>query len=320
MNQRELERLLLNHAIDGEGKPLPKRLAERVEGDEEARREWRRLCGWARMLKNPEPWRADGAFIDKLAETGMREKKRAALADAVSREIGWTNFRFRDVLRAPVRLPRPVLAVMAALVFLLPALYYGHREYSHIGTFDYVSGNVIASAGAPLATGAGKPVERGAGVQTARDAESVLTLEDGTEVLVGSLTHLVLEGPRHVRVERGRAYFDIPKGGGGFKVRVPRGEVAVLGTAFEVRVEPDETVVTVTDGVVQLSGGGASVKAPAGNEGILARGSAPKLRPVRSLQPTERWVSSIRKRRNIEELKTYYPSLAPPETPAGEPQ
>ncbi|MDB6142554.1 MAG: sugar transporter substrate-binding protein [Pseudomonas sp.] len=60
-------------------------------------------------------------------------------------------------------------------------------------------------------------------------------------------------GERHVRLRRGAAFFNVTHTGDAFVVSAQSGEVRVLGTQFEVRLQPDGARVTVLSGRVGVT-------------------------------------------------------------------
>jgi transmembrane sensor len=60
-------------------------------------------------------------------------------------------------------------------------------------------------------------------------------------------------GQRHVQLRRGAAFFNVTHTGEAFVVKAQSGEVRVLGTQFEVRLQPDGARVTVLSGRVGVT-------------------------------------------------------------------
>ncbi|MGC9330235.1 MAG: FecR domain-containing protein, partial [Candidatus Hinthialibacter sp.] len=157
-------------------------------------------------------------------------------------------------------------------------------------------------------------------VQTPQHAESIILLESGAEVCIAPLSRVTFLDGKTVRLDHGRAYFDIAKQESGFHVVLPHGAVKVLGTAFHISVAQGRSTVIVTRGVVQVFNANAAEKVFSGMESVIApslRPSAP--RPSTRILAQTRWVNQVRENRNQEELRKYYPSLAAPkpkETPS----
>ncbi|MFS6709257.1 FecR domain-containing protein, partial [Staphylococcus aureus] len=73
---------------------------------------------------------------------------------------------------------------------------------------------------------------------------------------------------RHVRLDRGEAYFDVThEPWRPFVVDTPSGRAEVLGTVFDVRQDADRTRVTVVEGHVAVS-------APTGGSSVLGAGQS----------------------------------------------
>ncbi|MCR6498143.1 FecR family protein [Shinella sp. CPCC 101442] len=101
-----------------------------------------------------------------------------------------------------------------------------------------------------------------ADVMTATGESRLVTLADGTEVNLsgGSAigVDITAEG-RRVRLLAGEAFFDVAHDAARpFTVKAGGAKVVVLGTAFDVALDPSSTTVQLARGVVGLSGAVAS--------------------------------------------------------------
>lgn len=109
-------------------------------------------------------------------------------------------------------------------------------------------------------------------------------LADGTQVQLDGDTalDLSLAGPeRVVRLQRGRAWFDVAHTGLPFRVETGAVTVRVMGTAFTVEREAQGAEVAVERGrvAVSWSGSGQDALLTAGQEIRLAPGLAPTIAP-----------------------------------------
>lgn len=89
-----------------------------------------------------------------------------------------------------------------------------------------------------------------------------LILEDGSQVTMDADSAIDVhfdDGERHVELRRGAAFFHVTHTGEPFVVDGGRGETRVLGTQFEVRLQPAGAQVTVLSGRVGVK---AAVDAP----------------------------------------------------------
>ena len=315
MKCRDVQRYLLERA-PGLDVSLPSLYTQHLETCETCRREWLAIKGWSSLLRAKEDWTPPDGFFERLVETGLREKHRAALTDAVVRDLPWNAFSWRALLRTPLHLPRFAPAALGMLAIVILAGLWIYPQFNTIGRYDYVEGSLFADGSAAK----GDPIPRGTHIQTAQNAESIVKLAGGTEVLIASMSRIVIDHNRRVEVERGKVYFDVAKGRDEFHVRVPQGEILVLGTSFSVEVNPQETKVTVWTGVVQIANGARALRLEPGFEGRIDSSQVARAAAQTSVQTsvqtsaqTQRWVSALRQKRSEEELKTYYPSLAPPE-------
>ncbi len=304
----------LTWSIDHRGEDIPKRYRTHLEECESCRTEFGSIHQWVRVLQPQVEWTPEEGFYDRLVEGAMREKRRAAITESTRRDLALDTTGFFSIFQRSGLRFAPVAIVL--LLVLTPLTLYINNSISTIGEFKYTSGHVIAQANAPLQTRKDDPIRKGTTLHTPIDTESVVLLESGAEVCVAPRSRLTFIGKRTVRVELGRAYFDMPKQKHGFDVLLPNGTVRVLGTAFAVEVTKDETVVTVTRGLVEVDNERAKVSVRSGNKSVLKPNQTPTMEQAKRIRQTIRWVTALREKRNQEELRTYYPSLAAP-TPKG---
>ena len=144
-----------------------------------------------------------------------------------------------------------------------------------------------------------------------------VTLADHSEVTLDTDSAISVDfsaGERHVRLRRGSAFFQVTHTGEPFVVDAQGGEARVLGTQFEVRLQPGGARVTVLSGRVGVR---ASAGAPqeilgANQQVAYADGSAQPLRPVDSdqlLAWRQGWLnySKASVAEVVQDLGRYYP-------------
>ncbi|MCY1273922.1 Protein FecR [compost metagenome] len=102
---------------------------------------------------------------------------------------------------------------------------------------------------------------------TAIGARQNIELDDGSRIELN--THSAIDvdfdgAQRHIRLLRGEAWFEVNKDAQRpFVVDVPHGRITVTGTRFNVRLDDDEAIVSLSQGRVELdSGTGHAVLEP----------------------------------------------------------
>ncbi|MEW6238531.1 MAG: FecR family protein [Candidatus Omnitrophota bacterium] len=302
---------LLAWAVDRPGESPPAVCRDHIAQCGNCAKEWTRLQKWAILLRSKEEWTPEEGFFERLTANAMREKNRAALTESTRRDLSLDSsgglFAF---LRTPLQ--RRWIFAGAVFAILLPLAFIAYGSYDAIGQIDYAGGLVFNQTAFSKEIRKEDVVSRGTAIQTAADAESIVRLKGGSEVFVDSRSRVAFVDNRTVRLELGRAYFDVAPNRKPFEITTPNGAIAVLGTAFAVDVNGDETVVTVTRGTVQLSNSAGLVRIAKGGEGIANQNKQPILREAQRMNQTIKWISSLLEKRNEEDLRTYYPSLAPP--------
>jgi len=115
---------------------------------------------------------------------------------------------------------------------------------------------------------------------TAVGEHAPLVLEDGSRITLNTDTAVALDlrpDRREVRLFRGEAWFDVAPGDGRpFVVATKSGSIRATGTSFDVRLDGDTAVVSLTEGGVELTsaGDGTSKSAVALQPGQQARMAA----------------------------------------------
>jgi|GEM_PF-437839 len=105
------------------------------------------------------------------------------------------------------------------------------------------------------------PAWRSETLRTAVGERSVWTLRDGSRIDLNTHTTLVVESrlrSRTFRLESGEAMFTVAHAWRPFVVHTPHSAVRDIGTVFNVRVQPGQDDVTVSEGAVDVTARGRS--------------------------------------------------------------
>lgn len=103
---------------------------------------------------------------------------------------------------------------------------------------------------------------------------SEVTLADGSRVVLRAETVFEELGPRHLKLVRGEAVFEVAKADTPFVVETEHGRATALGTRFLVRSGVAETFAAVLRGTVRLEGDAGNETLRAGQAGVVANGNA----------------------------------------------
>jgi transmembrane sensor len=119
-----------------------------------------------------------------------------------------------------------------------------------------VAAGLVAAVALLVSVEALYPHHRPLTLETATAEQRSVRLEDGSRVELAGETRLTVDLGKRVRVlrlERGEAYFEVARDATRpFVVSVGDHEVRAVGTVFDVATQSERTVVTVSEGVVQL--------------------------------------------------------------------
>lgn len=114
---------------------------------------------------------------------------------------------------------------------------------------------------------------------TAAGERRELRLQDGSVLWMNGDTVLSVDyshNRRGITLYQGEALFEVAKDAARpFIVRAAQGDVQAIGTRFDVDQRGDKVTVQVSEGVVQVSSGGETMRLPAGQSSVYRQGMAP---------------------------------------------
>ncbi|MBC8995183.1 FecR family protein [Pseudomonas sp. N40(2020)] len=144
-----------------------------------------------------------------------------------------------------------------------------------------------------------------------------VTLVDKTQVTLDADSAIAVNfshGERHVQLRRGAGFFSVTHTGEPFVVEAKKGQVRVLGTQFEVRLQDHGAQVTVLSGRVGVTKdrGAAQQILTAGQQVAYGDGAAEKLHAVDSeaqLAWRQGWLTYYKSTLGdvVADLRRYYP-------------
>nr|WP_274706127.1 MULTISPECIES: FecR domain-containing protein [unclassified Pseudomonas] len=144
-----------------------------------------------------------------------------------------------------------------------------------------------------------------------------VTLADQSQVTLDADSAIAVDfshGERHVQLRRGAGFFSVSHTGAPFVVAAENGEARVLGTQFEVRLQPQGAQVTVLSGRVGVTASrdGEQQILTAGQQVAYGEGAAEKLHAVDSeaqLAWRQGWLTYYKSTlaEVVEDLRRYYP-------------
>ncbi|MFW9081634.1 FecR family protein [Pseudomonas sp. P2757] len=144
-----------------------------------------------------------------------------------------------------------------------------------------------------------------------------VTLADQSQVTLDADSAIAVDfshGERHVQLRRGAGFFTVTHTGEPFVVEAEQGQARVLGTQFEVRLQPQGAQVTVLSGRVGVSATpGAQQQILTANQQVAyGQGNAEKLHAVDSaaqLAWRQGWLTYYKTTLAdvVQDLRRYYP-------------
>lgn len=144
-----------------------------------------------------------------------------------------------------------------------------------------------------------------------------VTLADQSQVTLDADSAIAVDfshGERHVQLRRGAGFFTVTHTGEPFVVEAEQGQARVLGTQFEVRLQPHGAQVTVLSGRVGVTADrdGEQQILTAGQQVAYGQGAAQKLHAVDSeaqLAWRQGWLTYYKTTLGdvVADLRRYYP-------------
>ncbi|WRH93255.1 FecR family protein [Pseudomonas fluorescens] len=144
-----------------------------------------------------------------------------------------------------------------------------------------------------------------------------VTLADQSQVTLDGDSAIAVDfsrGERHVQLRRGAGFFTVTHTGEPFVVAAEKGEARVLGTQFEVRLQPHGAQITVLSGRVGVTADrdGEQQVLTAGQQVAYGEGTAQKLHAVDSeaqLAWRQGWLTYYKSTLGdvVDDLRRYYP-------------
>jgi len=189
-----------------------------------------------------------------------------------------------------------VLCVVAVVLFFNWPPEPRQQAEGAVGVVTWCGGEVKQGSGPvlPLSQAyTSNYVRLGQKFQTGPKSNLMLSLRGPTLLKANEKTRLSVADDRAVQLEEGQVWLRVAKENRQFKVYTPAGEVTVLGTVFDVMVTGSKAVVTVIEGVVQVSNGISRVRVEPGEQVEMAAGH--EIEPTRVVLSEEvsRWAEGI---------------------------
>jgi len=216
-------------------------------------------------------------------------------------EMEKVNLRAKNPVTTWSRVARVVPAV--AVVFLLclaiviqmnwPQAYQGDGAF---GVVSYVNGAVNLYTPSSLEAKRASTrelIKPGMSFETGPKSRLMLALASGTQMKVNDTSRVKVFDERHVRLEKGEIWLDVGREKRLFKVDTQDGVITVFGTAFNVALKPDRTIVTVERGEVQVENKEGFRLVRRGQQVSISLRDGPVLTPRPDLKSVTAWASAL---------------------------
>jgi hypothetical protein len=152
-----------------------------------------------------------------------------------------------------------LVAAGLLLIFALALFAYwpnmSFRTQTAVGMVTFVSGSAqgaIHGQREEKNISAEALVSCGERFQTGSASSLIVSLKGPSDVEIDENTSIKIRDERSITVEKGRVLLHVAKGDREFQVKTPYGEIAVLGTVFDVNVRDGRSLVTVIEGTVSV--------------------------------------------------------------------
>ncbi|MDY0004910.1 MAG: FecR domain-containing protein, partial [Polyangia bacterium] len=297
MSKTSCQRLQALIQTDPEqGRHLPSDLEEHVKGCAACQVELRAATRLLGLL--------EGVAGDLEPKASPAEVARRAMAPAPKKAASQPEPRRG---RLWLWIPATAAAAVAATLLLLFGLGHLGSHAPGGGPGDGTGGGPGAAAkkGPLVATAcerfragqaASQPCALGQDFEAGKGERLRIALGDGSTLWVNHQTRLRLlpEERRALRLEAGQIFLDVTRQGSlpPLGVRLPTGEVRVVGTQLQVLARKDLAVIDVLRGKVIARSGGRDEPVEAGREAILYKEAAPVVRAAADLGGATEWADA----------------------------
>jgi ferric-dicitrate binding protein FerR (iron transport regulator) len=240
---------------------------------------------------------------DLITAAGGRREPPAEMRDRVYTRLAGAFDALPDP-EARTRTRHRAGAVAAALVsglLAVTAWQASRPPPAAVATLVFARGEAVVQG---LAAAAGQALAPQAELETRAGGRLQLRLHGGAEVRVDGASRLRLLGPDRVLLEQGRL-FAATQGRQSLLIATALGEVADLGTRFDVSLGSQGLAVTVREGRIEIEGGGRRLRAEAaegrGETVRLDRAGGVARRPVPTTDAYWQWIDDARREYTLDE-------------------
>lgn len=211
--------------------------------------------------------RAESAFLLEVFETHRLEQDLTGSimahlpemehASQLEQEVNW-RVKHPRTRSAKALTLLPVIAPVVLLVLGLVILFSWPKQEpagAKVGMVTYQEGVSLRSnedSTHRSKVGLRSVIARAERIETTEDALLMITLAGPSSLKLDSDTRVKVEDARSITVETGQVWLDVSQDKRAFRVSTPAGDIMVFGTVFNVRVDKDMMVVTVSEGEVQV--------------------------------------------------------------------
>lgn len=231
----------------------------------------------------------------------LRARVRALAAEALVPRAPW----WRRALLS-IQTPAGRWAVAGAAAAIVLALGVSWRAATApIGRVDFTADRVTV-AGVSHHGEARVALHRGDRVATSALSGGMITLGEGTRVALDAGTELELASADEIRLVQGRLFLRVSQAPG-LVVRVGETSIRDIGTVFGVDLTSGRARIDVTEGAVEIRGGGQVTQAAAGQFVDLGQSLlTPLPRPGGEVLPG--WVMQVLEAERRARLEEFVPS------------
>src|SRR5262249_23114920 len=125
------------------------------------------------------------------------------------------------------------------------------------------------------------------------EARCELDLSDGSEVRLNHHTELFFAASRGLELIKGQILARVAHAPAIFQVAIPEATITALGTEFDVRCRPAESVLTVLEGSTRVEGKGREQVIKTGEAATIIAGEIVHKQQVRNLLQIKSWTNEI---------------------------
>ncbi len=211
----------------------------------------KRTC--VRLYDTLQEYRMQGSLRQRVMDNLPEMDRRTVELQAVNYRAKHSEGRFQRAMRwMPAVAASLIIAMALVLQLNWPGASAGLDTVGVVAAVKAPAHHVSSESLERSEAAARDFVERGDIVETGPAGHCMIRVASNSSAKLSANTRLEVKGARHMRLVKGKAYFDVGRHSRLFRVETQQADITVFGTQFEVALSGDMLSVSVGKGEVKV--------------------------------------------------------------------